>query len=216
MIEQINFTIFHLINQYAGLNSLTDSIGVILANYMPLAILSGLAYLWIRKGKKTREIVLYAIYAAIIGLVLNIIIGMIYFHPRPFMIPTGTLLFPFAPETSFPSDHTTLMVSLSLMLIYFKETRTYGVIFLILGLIGGLARIFSGVHFPMDILGSIVVSIVVTFFVYRFRDRFKPINDIITEFYTRSIGKILKKMNNHIDIRYEFIRRTGWKDDTSF
>jgi undecaprenyl-diphosphatase len=192
MIEQLNFTIFHLINQYAGLNPLTDSIGVILANYMPLVIILGLAYIWIRKEKKTRDIVLYAVYAAIIGLILNIIIGMIYFHPRPFMIPTGTLLFPFAPETSFPSDHTTLMVSLSLMLIYFKETRIYGIIFLILGFIGGIARIFSGVHFPLDILGSFVVSVIVTLFIYRFRDLFKPINDLITESYTKFMGKILK------------------------
>ena len=193
MIEQLNFTIFHLINQFAGLNPITDAIGALVANYMPVVIILGLAYLWIRKEKSVHDIILYAIYAAIIGLVLNIIIGMIYFHPRPFMIPTGTLLIPFTPETSFPSDHTTMMASLGIMLIYFKETRIYGVVFLLLGFIGGLARIFSGVHFPMDILGSFIVSFIVTFLVYQFRDKFNPINNLITESYSKFIGKFIKK-----------------------
>jgi undecaprenyl-diphosphatase len=157
---------------------------VIIANYMPVLIIICLAYLWFRKYE-TRDIVLYGIYAALIGLFLNYVIGMVYYHPRPFMVPTGTLLFQFPPETSFPSDHTTLMVSLSLILIYFKETRTLGIVLLILGFIGGFARVFSGVHFPLDILGSLIVSIIATVLIYYFRDELKPINNLIKDSYLK-------------------------------
>ncbi len=194
MIEGINITLFHFINQFAGLNPITDTLAVIIANYMPLVIILGLAYLWIRKGKNTRDIVLYGIYAALIGLVLNYVIGLIYFHPRPFMIPTGTLLFQFPSETSFPSDHTTLMVSLSLMLMYFKETRSAGVVLLILGLIGGFARVFSGVHFPLDILGSVIVSIIATAFIYHFRNKLWPLNNLIIGSYLKLTGKLRSKL----------------------
>ena len=68
MIEQLNFTIFHLINQFAGLNPITDAIGALVANYMPVVIILGLAYLWIRKETPMQDIILYAIYAAIVGL----------------------------------------------------------------------------------------------------------------------------------------------------
>ena len=185
MIEQLNYALFNLINQYAGINPLVDTIAVIIAKYMPLMVIIGVAYLWIKKGNKTRDIILYGIYAAIIGIIINYIITLIYFHPRPFTIPLGTLLFQYPADSSFPSDHATLMFSLSLMLIYFKETRTAGVILLILGFIGGFARVFSGIHFPFDIFGSLIVSIISTVLIFQFKDRFNLLNTGIKNIYCK-------------------------------
>ena len=188
MIEQQNLALFHLINQYAGLNPVIDTLAIFAAKYMPVVVILALAILWVTKRNNTRDVILYGIYAAIIGLVINYIIGLVYFHPRPFMIGLGTQLFQYPAETSFPSDHTTFMVSIALMLLYFKETRVYGVILLILGLTGGLARVFSGVHFPLDILGSIVVSIISTLIIFQFKDRFNPLNMLIKEIYIKITG----------------------------
>ena len=188
MIEQLNLALFHLINQYAGLNPVIDTLAIFAAKYMPVVVILALAILWVTKRNNTRDLILYGIYAAIIGLVINYIIGLVYFHPRPFMIGLGTQLFQYPAETSFPSDHTTFMVSIALMLLYFKETRVYGVILLILGLTGGLARVFSGVHFPLDILGSIVVSIISTLIIFQFKDRFNPLNMLIKEIYIKITG----------------------------
>lgn len=188
MIEQLNFALFHFINQYAGLNPFIDSLAIITAKYMPVIIILSIAYIWIKNRDRTRDIILYGIYAAIIGLVINYIIGLVYFHPRPFMIPLGTLLFQYPAETSFPSDHATLMFSLAIMLIYFKETRIAGLIFLILGFIGGLARIFSGIHFPLDIFGSLLVSIISTILIFQFKDRFNLLNKEIKEIYDKIAG----------------------------
>jgi membrane-associated phospholipid phosphatase len=52
-------------------------------------------------------------------------------------------------------------------MIYFKETRIVGIGLFILGLIGGFARVLSGVHFPLDILGSIIVSIFASIMIYQ-------------------------------------------------
>jgi len=188
MIEQLNLALFHLINQYAGLNPVIDTLAIFAAEYMPVVVILALAILWIAKGNNTRDVILYGVYAAIIGLVINYIIGLVYFHPRPFMIGLGTQLFQYPAETSFPSDHTTFMVSIALMFLYFKETRVYGVILLILGLIGGFARVFSGVHFPLDILGSIMVSIISTLIIFQFKDRFNPLNMLIKEIYLKITG----------------------------
>jgi len=188
MIEQLNLALFHLINQYAGLNPVIDTLAIFAAKYMPVVVILALAILWVTKRNNTRDVILYGIYAAIIGLVINYIIGLVYFHPRPFMIGLGTQLFQYPAETSFPSDHTTFMVSIALMLLYFKETRVYGVILLILGLTGGLARVFSGVHFPLDNLGSIVVSIISTLIIFQFKDRFNPLNMLIKEIYIKITG----------------------------
>ncbi len=188
MIEQLNLALFHIINQYAGLNPVIDTLAIFAAEYMPVVVILALAVLWITKGNRTRDVILFGIYAAIIGLIINYIIGLVYFHPRPFMIGLGTQLFQYPAETSFPSDHTTFMVSIALMLLYFKETRVYGVIVLILGLTGGFARVFSGVHFPLDILGSIVVSIISTLIIFQIKDIFKPLNMLIKEIYLKITG----------------------------
>ena len=193
MIEQLNYTLFHLINQYAGVNPVVDTLAILAAKYMPLIVVVGMIFLWIKNGKRTRDIVLYGFYAAILGLILNYLIGFVYFHPRPFMIPTGTLLFPYSADSSFPSDHSTLIFSMALLLTFFKETRIAGLIFLVLGLIGGFARVFSGLHFPFDILGSIPVALISAIIIYEIRNVFKPINDFIKGLYAKITALTIKK-----------------------
>ena len=188
MIEQLNIALFQLINQYAGINSIFDSLAVFAAEYMPVVVILALIYLWIRKGDSTHDILLYGVYAAITGLIINYLIGLVYFHPRPSMSHIGTQLFPYPMDSSFPSDHTTLMVSIALMLIYFKETRIYGMIILILGLIGGFARVFSGIHFPFDIFGSVIVAIISTILIFYFKERFNPLNNVIKQIYSKLTG----------------------------
>jgi undecaprenyl-diphosphatase len=188
MIEQLNYTLFHLINQYAGVNPLVDTLAKLAAKYMPLVVIVGMVVLWIKNGKRTRDIVLYGFYAAILGLLINYLIGFIYFHPRPFMVPTGTLLFPYSADSSFPSDHSTLIFSMAMILAYFKETRIAGLVFLVLGLIGGFARVFCGVHFPLDILGSLVVAAVCAVIIYQLRDVFTPLNEFIKGLYAKITG----------------------------
>ena len=185
MIEQLNFAMFHLINQYAGINPFLDASMVLIAKYMPLLVVLGMLILWVSRGRKSRDIVLYGFYAAIIGLIINYLIGFVYYHPRPFVIPTGTLLFSYPADSSFPSDHSTIIFAMALMLVYFKRTRLPGFLFLVLGIIGGTARVFAGVHFPLDIVGSLLVSLVSVFLVLKLRTRLDPLNDFVNKVYNK-------------------------------
>ena len=188
MIEQINIALFQLINQYAGINPIFDSIAVLAAEYMPVVVILFMVYLWIRKSDSTRDILLCSVYAGIVGLIINYLIGLVYFHPRPSMLHLGTQLFQYQTDSSFPSDHTTLMVSIALMLIYFRQTRVYGIIILILGLVGGFARVFSGIHFPFDIFGSVVVALISSVLIFYFKERFNPLNNLIKQIYGKVTG----------------------------
>jgi undecaprenyl-diphosphatase len=189
MIEQLNMALFHMINQYAGLYPFVDTIAILSAQYMPAVFVIVLIYLWIRKWATTKDIILYSVYAAVLGLIINYIIGLLYFHPRPFMIPVGTTLFPYTAETSFPSDHTTFMLSIALMMSYFKETQKIGIILVVLGLIGGLSRVFAGVHFPLDILGSVGVAIIVSMVIYYLKDNLAFLNKTVKGIYFKIVRK---------------------------
>jgi undecaprenyl-diphosphatase len=155
---------------------------------MPVVVILFMLYLWIRKGDNKHDILLYSVYAGITGLIINYLIGLVYFHPRPSMLHLGTQLFQYPTDSSFPSDHTTLMVSIALMLIYFRETRIYGIIILILGLIGGFARVFSGIHFPFDIFGSVIVAIISSALIFYFKKGFDPLNNLIKQIYSKITG----------------------------
>lgn len=157
----MNHALFILINGYAGRNGTIDSIAVAVAEYLPFLFIAYLGYLWFFR-KESREAVLLAGFGVSLALTVNLVITLFYYHPRPFMEHAVNLLIQHAPETSFPSDHATFMLALSFMLASFRQFRGVGALFILLSLGGGLARVFCGVHYPLDIAGSFTVSLAAT------------------------------------------------------
>ena len=191
-MELLNVKAFQYINRFAGGNPYLDGLGKLMASYMPVVFVLWLLFLWFRRGKQYREIVLYGVVAAALGLLLNLVITKVYYHPRPFMVLAGHYLIPHAPETSFPSDHTTFMLSVAIILLYSRETRLSGLILFILGLLGGLARVFCGLHFPLDIVGSLGVAIVVTGLLYLLRHTLDRIIAEVLEWYDAAWHRVTR------------------------
>lgn len=189
MLEKININIFQAINAYAGQNSIVDCLAIIMAKYLPLFFIFWLLYLWFRGNNQRKKYALFAGYSAVVGLLINFIIAIFYFHPRPFMMNLGRLLVSHKPDTSFPSDHTTFMLSIAFMLSYFKETRKSGLVLSLLGLLGGLSRVFSGLHFPLDIAGSFIVSLFSSILVWLFKDKLSLVNAYIISIYSKIVRK---------------------------
>lgn len=156
MLKSIDLKIFSTINGLAGKNQIFDYIGIFLAKY--LIYLFPVILILLYKNKKHRKHSMYSLYSAIIGMAINWIISLIYFRPRPFVSNIGKQLISHSPDASFPSDHTTLMLSIAFTLVCFKETRKIGIVLTFLGLISGISRIYTGLHYPTDILGSIFVA----------------------------------------------------------
>ena len=182
----LNQEIFLAINSFASKSVLLDHFMVIGAKYTPYIFITILFYLWYNSR---RDEALFAGYATILGVSINFIIGLFYFHPRPFMDNLGTTLLHHKAENSFPSDHTTFTLSIALMLLSFKSTRVLGVLSVILALWCGVARVYTGVHYPFDILGSIVVSFIAVGVILIFKDRLLLLNRWIIDIYERVLKK---------------------------
>lgn len=191
MITDLNLTLFHIINDMAGENPVLDTAMIFAAKYLIYFFCIYLAYTWFAKNEYRQE-VLFSGYAALLGLGTNLIITLFYFHPRPFMIPTGTLLITHAAESSFPSDHATIMFSVSLMLLTFKDLRRSGAVFLILASISGLARVYSGLHFPMDMAGSLLVASLSVGILLALKDYLTPVNRIFITYFENIEEKLIK------------------------
>ncbi|OGI78354.1 hypothetical protein A3C57_01515 [Candidatus Nomurabacteria bacterium RIFCSPHIGHO2_02_FULL_33_12] len=93
--------------------------------------------------------------------------------PRPFL--SGVVpLFVHGGYNSFPSGHATFFASLALAMFFYHKKR--GWYFLLSALIIGLARIISGVHYPIDIVAGYIIGIASAYFVIKlFRPWFKKI-----------------------------------------
>ena len=183
MIDQINIKIFTDINRFAGESTLLDTIAIDIAEYLPYVFIAVLFYLWLSSRGDGKYSALVAGYSAIAGVLINRFITLFYFHPRPFMLEIGTQLVYHVPESSFPSDHTTFMLSIAAMLLYFRSSVVIGCLLFFFGLISGSSRVFCGVHFPMDIIGSVLVSLIATSTVWGFRKRLRVLNDFIVKVY---------------------------------
>ena len=79
--------------------------------------------------------------------------------PRPFMVGLGHPFLAHVADASFPSDHLTLWWSVAFSLLLHKRTRWAGGLLAVAGLPVAWARIYLGVHFPLDMLGAIVVAV---------------------------------------------------------
>lgn len=108
------------------------------------------------------------------------------------MVPTGTLLIAHAAESSFPSDHATIMFSVSLILLTFRDMKHTSAIFFMLALISGLARVYAGLHFPMDIVGSILVASLSVGILLALKNYLIPLNRIIITYFENIEKKLIK------------------------
>ena len=178
-IEEINLFIFRAINSLAGASGLLDALAVFFAKYLVAFFLFLPFCFWFWRKKRYRELALLSLSSGALGIVVSFLLRFFYFHPRPFMLGIGKAIISHSATSSFPSGHTTLMLSIAFSLLYFKKSRLAGIILSPFGVLGGLARVFCGVHFPLDILGSIVVAALSSLAAYSLRKGIKKFSPFI-------------------------------------
>ncbi len=174
MVYDPNIALYGLINGLAGKSGLLDGTMVFLAKYLVYLVPFYLIYLWFRDkvagkaGIDGRMQALFIFSATVVSLLVGWIIGFFYFHPRPFMLGLGTLLIQYAPDSSFPSDHALILFSV-MFTLFFLRRYWQGLCFAIMALAVGFARIYCGLHFPLDIAGSLAVSLIVAIILFSFK-----------------------------------------------
>lgn len=94
------------------------------------------------------------------------LIRFLYFRPRPFVsYPEINALFNYSVnEASFPSGHASFFFGLATIVFLFN--RKLGVYFLISSFFISLARVFAGVHYPLDVFTGAIIGILIGHFLY--------------------------------------------------
>ena len=113
---------------------------------------------WLRPG--TRTTLLSAAASGAAALAATELISAAIALPRPFMLHLSPVYLAHAADGSFPSAHASLMLASAGTLLLTRPTAAWGAGLLALGLATAWARVYLGLHFPLDILGSALLSAV--------------------------------------------------------
>jgi undecaprenyl-diphosphatase len=145
-------------NQFAGRWPILDGLAIFFAKYFGYFLIVFLFFFLLKKFKKRWLIVIKALIAgALSRLVITNIIRWIWERPRPFVEDKVNLLLSHELTGSFPSGHAAFYFAIS-TIIYSYNKKT-GLLFFIGTFLIGIARVFSGIHWPSDILGGLIIGI---------------------------------------------------------
>ena len=109
------------------------------------------------------------------------IINHYYFRDRPYVlfpqiIPEVKHLFYLPTVSSFPSYPAALTFAFAFGV--WLRNKKVGIVLFVLSVVMGLARIYVGVHYPLDILGGAAIGIAVTYLFFWLLKLIQPIVDL--------------------------------------
>ncbi len=160
-MDALNRSLFMLINATptspAWLLQLATFIAKDVIGIVPLLIVA----LWLwgprEQVESQRVLVLKTGMALLYALAISWCVGQLLPHPRPFAIGLGHQFLPHAPDDSYPSDHGTTIFTFALAFIFWHRVWS-GIILMVVGGAIAWSRIYLGVHWPMDMLGGLLVG----------------------------------------------------------
>ncbi len=173
----MDYSAFHMINQLAGHYALLDSLMKATAKYGVVMFAVPLLFLWFRGGISGKKAALLAMLAMAIALLAGQVITHIYMRPRPFMVHTVNQLVNHSGDPSFPSDHT--LFSFGLAGVILLENRRWGIAAIAFACLVAFSRVFTGLHYPGDVIGGALIGLVCGLVVWRVRKIFDPVLDFL-------------------------------------
>lgn len=167
-----NVSLFLQIFGLNGHSQILDQLMIFGTKYL-IYIMAMLVLILGFRGKiKERKALLLIIFGLPISILIIVVIHQFYFEPRPFVtfnfLPIVSEV---ANSASFPSRHTTIAAVIAFAYTYFKSK--WASLFLFLMLWVGISRIFVGVHYPLDVIGGFLVSIISLFISIKIRNLFR-------------------------------------------
>ncbi len=171
ILEKFNVGGFRWLNDLAGHNVWLDKFMVFAADKMGyLLILFVVVLFW--KKSYFKKIVFVSLGSALVARFVFVgIVRYLFYSPRPFLVLENVnQLMNHELESSFPSGHVSFYFALAMGVYLYNKKAGY--IYLILAGLMGIARIFVGVHWPLDILAGAGLGILVAYIVKYIMERF--------------------------------------------
>ena len=179
-MANLDEALFLAINGFVGTARALDRAAALVASdyLVPKALALALVAMWFMepdRGARMRQQigVITALAAMSLASLTVFIINIFYFRPRPFADMDVNLLFYRPTDSSFPSN--AAAAAFGLAFGAWGARRSFGAAFIAAAALYGLARVYAGVHYPMDILGGIAIAAGAAWAAFRLRDALMPV-----------------------------------------
>lgn len=137
-----------------------DAVGIFFAEYLTYFLIIGVA-VWIFSRPtvkaKFRAFSFVFLSALIARGIITEVIRYFYKSERPF-VTLGFEPLIFNDNSSFPSGHAAFLFAFAFSIFFIN--KKLGIWFGVSALLVALARIYAGIHWPVDILGGIAVALI--------------------------------------------------------
>lgn len=166
-IQQNNIRLFEYLHGLSGHSAILDQLFIIITSYLFLWVfcIAVLIYtaIELRHDIKRFGTIIVTLLStfALVG-IIKVLVAM----PRPFMsLPDVAVLVAQPAGWSFPSGHTTMAFALATTILLIhragrpQRERRMAVFLYIIAVLVGFSRIYVGVHYPLDVLGGVVLGI---------------------------------------------------------
>ena len=176
--------VFLWINGWVGSYPAFDRVmGWAVSDYLiPVSLVLALTALWF--AGSTREVRLrhqVGVFVALSSMGFAslgvFIVNALYFRPRPFVDHDVSLLFYQPTDSSFPANSAAAAFGIAAGV--WGVNRTVGTALLAVAALFGIARVYAGVHYPLDIAAGAAIGAVVAFLVSKLRDLLEPIPTMV-------------------------------------
>lgn len=168
--------IFRAINDLALKNTWLDTFGLFFAIDFPYILTFCLLLLLVFNFGKYRKIVFQSLVSGFLARGITEFIRLFVDKPRPFVnnevnfLHIKTFIEDIS-SRSFPSGHASFFFGISTVLFFYN--KKLGIIFFLASLPIVIARIYCGIHWPLDIAGGLIVGIISGILVFKVYEKIK-------------------------------------------
>ena len=158
----MNLTLFTFLHSLVGRTEVLDAFVIFTADYLPFIFFFVLVayegWQWLKGRRARARVLLCAIGVAGFAWLITGALKRLVASPRPFYVLEDIEpLIRHGGYDSFPSGHVTFFFALGVAL-FLSQSRKLGVIFMAAALLMGFARVAAGIHWPIDVLGGILLG----------------------------------------------------------
>lgn len=155
----MNTQLFITVNSWAGRHEWLDMLMIFFAEWLGYILIALLVFVFIKNRQRHQEMFLVSLGSALIARYVFVnVIRLFYYNPRPFLVTTDIVqLVNHETTSSFPSGHASFYFALAIGVYLYNKKAGRG--YLISAGLIGFARVWGGVHWPLDIVAGALLGI---------------------------------------------------------